>query len=92
MTNTIAQFTVSLLLATNWTGVSFKDKELGYVVTNHVATVVYEGKTNDFTLNTVASDKAVWRDYKMQPWVVTNFCDPLASTNLIYNNLILDHN
>lgn len=47
--------------ATNWTGQIFQDRELGYVVMNHVLTVEYENTTNRFTLKTTVSDKAVWR-------------------------------
>ena len=48
--------------STNWTGQIFQARELGYVVTNHVLTVEYQDTTNRFTLKTVPSDKAVWRE------------------------------
>jgi hypothetical protein len=53
-------FTLLLSLSTNWTGTTFQDRELGYVVTNHVAEVVYRGQTNRYTLLSEVSDKAVW--------------------------------
>lgn len=61
MTNLIAQLIVTLTLATNWTGTVKDGQELGYVVTNHVATVTYEGTSNVFTLKSVPGNVAVWR-------------------------------
>ena len=63
MTNILAQISVALVGVTNWTGVQFNTQELGYVATNHVLTVVYQGETNQFTLKTAPSDKAVWRQH-----------------------------
>jgi hypothetical protein len=85
MTNTIAQITVSLMLVTNWTGTKFNDKELGYVATNHVATVVYQGETNQYTLKTVASEKATWRQPAPQFITITNmnWSWPMTVTNII---------
>lgn len=87
MTNSIATIAISLMLTTNWTGVKFNGKELGYVATNHVATVVYQGETNQYTLKTVASEKAEWRTPQPQctltnlPWI--------WGTNIIYLNSTL---
>ena len=63
MTNAI--ITISLVLTTNWTGVQDNGKELGYVSTNHVAQVMYQGATNEYILKTCASEKARWRDTKI---------------------------
>ena len=54
------------MLVTNWTGTKFNDKELGYVATNHVATVVYQGEINHPTLKTVASERVTWREPEPQ--------------------------
>lgn len=80
MTNKLAQITVSLMLITNWTGVQFNNKELGYVATNHVATVSYQDTTNQYTLKSVASNKATWRETQM----ITNISTLYYFTNLIY--------
>ena len=61
MTNLIAQLSISLVLATNWVGVNNSTNELGYVVTNHVATVNYEGKEHRFVLKEEAGHIAAWR-------------------------------
>ena len=66
MTNIIAQITMSLILVTNWTGHNFNSKELGYVATNHVATILYQNQTNEYVLKTVASEIAVWRELMQQ--------------------------
>jgi hypothetical protein len=72
-TNSITSITVALVLITNWTGVTFNNKELGYVATNHILTVDYQGGTNQFTLKTVASERAVWRQAQpMQGIAITN--------------------
>ena len=61
MTNLISQICLTFVLVTNWTGVVNGPNELGYVSTNHVLTVIYEGATNDFQLKQTVSDVAVWR-------------------------------
>ena len=61
MTNLVAEIVVTLTLATNWTGVNFNNHEVGYIVTNHTATITYEGEKKDFALKSVASNIAVWR-------------------------------
>ncbi len=48
MTNLIA--TVILTVSTNWTDQIHDGKQLGYQVTNHIATMVYNSKTNVFQL------------------------------------------
>jgi len=48
MTNIVA--TVALIISTNWTDQIHDEKQLGFLVTNHVATVIYQGETNIFTL------------------------------------------
>ena len=53
---------ITLQLITNWTGVKLNNvQELGYVATNHNATVIYQGLTNQYTLKCVPSEIAVWR-------------------------------
>lgn len=52
---------VHLDVVTNWTGAQFNGKELGYLATNHIAEIVYQGETNMFTLKTTASEVAKWR-------------------------------
>lgn len=61
MTNLIATIVIHLTLSTNWTGHINGTNELGYVLTNHVAVVTYEGQKREFTLKSVPSDRAVWR-------------------------------
>jgi predicted HAD superfamily hydrolase len=51
MTNAIATVTITLILVTNWTGDTFNGKELGFVATNHVASVMYQGDTNQLKSN-----------------------------------------
>lgn len=51
--------------------------ELGYVVTNHVAQLVYEGVTNRMKLKTEKSDLAVWRES-----MLTNYVYPPGWNNL----------
>ena len=81
--NTNLLIVTLITLSTNWTGHFDKDRELGYVVTNHVVEVrhspvetniVYDGsepcptiafewgQTNRFVLQSVPSDRAVWRE------------------------------
>lgn len=62
-TNNIPDPSITLRLETitNWTGVLQNGQELGYVATNHVAVVYYQGATNEFTLKTTASETAKWR-------------------------------
>lgn len=74
MTNIIAEMTVTLALATNWTGISAGTNELGYVVTNHQARIIYDGQTNVFELKSVPSGIAVWRP--KQFWTITNWSWP----------------
>lgn len=66
MTNLL--FTIALVLSTNWTGYINGTNELGYVLTNHVATVVYRGRTNEFTLLSEPSGTAVWRPQQATIW------------------------
>lgn len=73
MTNLLINLT--LLLSTNWTGATFQDRELGYVVTNHVLEVQYRGVTNKFTVQIDLSDKAVWR--QAQILFATNYYAPI---------------
>ena len=65
---------IRLELVTNWTGYTFQGRELGYVATNHIADVFYQGATNSFTMKTTPSDTAVWRTNRilnapMQVWI-----------------------
>lgn len=48
MTNILV--TVALITSTNWTDEIHDGKQLGYEITNHVATVIYQGDTNIFIL------------------------------------------
>jgi hypothetical protein len=77
MTNLIA--TLSLITITNWTGVNFQNKELGYVATNHMANVAYDGSTNQFLLKTIPSDKAVWRDAPPTGYVPNIIYSPIQN-------------
>lgn len=61
MPNLITELSISLVVITNWTGVQLGTKELGYVATNHVANVCYEGEKYEFPIKTTGSDVAVWR-------------------------------
>lgn len=73
MTN-ISSLIISLVLSTNWSGHFYQQQELGYVVTNHVAEVRYQGTTNRFTLKSDASNTALWRDQPViQNQSLTNF-------------------
>lgn len=69
MTNIIQQISIIISLVTNWTGVSVGDKQLGYVVTNHTAEIVYQGKTNKVELLSEPSSIAVYGNWGL---VVTN--------------------
>ena len=82
-TNSVAEYKtdIRLDLITNWTDVQFSGKQLGYVATNHVAIIVYQGATNEFVLKSVASEKAVWRNYPAQMWVTNAI---VQQTNWIY--------
>ena len=72
MTNLLsAKLAISLTLATNWTGVTFEGKELGYVATNHIATVTYECQEHEMVLKRVPSSIAVWRP--LATFYLTNF-------------------
>jgi hypothetical protein len=79
---TIQSLTVALIAATNWTGHINGTNELGYVVTNHVATIRYQGQTNEFHLKSVPTGIAVWRPQII--WV-TNY---LALKNVTTNSMI----
>lgn len=61
MTNLVAQLVVVLTLGTNWTGTVKDGQELGYLTTNHVATVTYQGESKEFVLKSVPGNVAVWR-------------------------------
>jgi len=61
-----------LSLATNWTGITSGTNELGYVVTNHHAIVVYQEKTNSFFLKLDLSPVAVWRERRLEINTITN--------------------
>ena len=60
-TNIIALLVLSA--ATNWTGINHEGREPGLITTNHIAQVVYQGKTNEFKLLSEPSDRVVWRDW-----------------------------
>ena len=77
------EMSVQKELQTNWTGVSFQGKELGYVVTNHVATVTYLDTTNQFTLKTDTSNRAEWRPAETS---IGGFIFPWHSTNIVFTN------
>ena len=84
MTNLI--FTLMFSAVTNWTGVTSGTNELGYVVTNHQAQVIYEGATNLFLLKSVPTSIAVWRPAPTLPtnsiMFLTNYWMPgLVITN-----------
>ena len=77
--------------STNWTGIIADGKELGYVATNHVLTVIYYNgttQTNRFTLRTTQSGIAKWRTpapaflmtnaFFNVPWIRTNSYFPLG--------------
>ena len=50
MTNLLSAISLTFVLLTNWTGVVNGPNELGYLATNHVLTVTYDGGTNEFLL------------------------------------------
>ena len=89
MTNLLAQITISLSLITNWTGHVFEGKEVGYVATNHVATVLYQDVTNQYTLKTTVSEIAVWRKAEPRQYLTVtngwNYVFPLTMTNIYFN-------
>lgn len=60
-TNLVAEIVVTLTCVTNWTGFVADKQELGYVATNHVATITYEDTPHVFALKTTQSGIAVWR-------------------------------
>lgn len=76
---------LSLQLVTNWTGHVSGTNELGYVATNHIAIVRYDGATNEFKLKQVPSNIAVWRERAM-PGCATNsiYVHPLILTNIAW--------
>jgi len=85
-TNDIERPTIALRLdtVTNWTGVSRDGKELGYVATNHVGIVYYQGATNEFALKTTVSEAARWRITGPTAWsnsiwggAITNYVIPM---------------
>lgn len=77
LTNAIIK--ISLSVFTNWTGFKFEDKELGYVATNHIATVNYQNQTNSFTLKTTVSEIGRWR--KPEPMNYWNIYTNMMITN-----------
>jgi hypothetical protein len=86
MTNILTSIVITFVLITNWTGVQFNGKELGYTVTNHVAVITYQGGTNQFTLKSGASDVAVWRT-PIPSMYMTNYWH--FPTNQCYTNFVL---
>jgi hypothetical protein len=87
MTNLIAQLSISLALTTNWTGYTFNGKELGYLATNHIATIGYECQSHTYTLKTTPSEIAVWR--KAEPLINwTNIYIPRGGW-IMTNNIIV---
>jgi len=49
---------------TNWTGYNFQGKELGFVVTNHIAQITGNEVTNRIQLKSIPSKIAVWREWQ----------------------------
>ena len=78
MTNLLASLAITLTTQTNWTGVTSQDKELGYIITNHIATVAYQDITNQYTVKTDLSDVAVWKDVPKPIWM-TNSMVPVTN-------------
>ncbi len=78
--------TVRLEETTNWTGTQFNGRELGYVATNHIASVVYQGATNEYTLKTVASEIAKWRTVEPTRPQIFWYNVPWNSTNMFITN------
>lgn len=58
--------------ATNWTGSYYQGKELGFVQTNHICIIVYDGTTNRTELKVELSNIAVWRDQPKLQFFNTN--------------------
>ena len=87
MTNLLsAKLAISLTLATNWTGVTFEGRELGYVATNHIATVTYECEEHEMVLKKTPSNIAVWRP---TPFLyITNVTVPGWEGFLVTNNTL----
>lgn len=81
MTNLLAQ--IAFVIATNWTGHQFNGQELGYVITNHIATVKYETNSYPFTLKSTASTIAVWRT-PLHSVALTNLGNIIVFTNEYY--------
>jgi hypothetical protein len=74
--------TLTLDRATNWTGHVVGTNELGYVVTNHTAHLVYQGATNHYQLKSVPTDIAVWRESQVRCYITNyNYKMPLVITN-----------
>ncbi len=73
MTNILATTIISL--STNWTGIPFQGRELGYVTTNHNVRIVYQDTTNVFEVKREASGVAVWRD-QTRFFIQTNLPSP----------------
>jgi len=67
-TNILA--TLSFILITNWTGVVVDGRELGYVATNHVSKIDWQGKSYEFILKTVPSEIARWKPTVSTNWVM----------------------
>ena len=77
MTNIILYITVSLVLATNWTGWHHDGREAGIVFTNSVVLVGYQGNTNSMVVLSTPSDWAVWRKSPVSKhyyYYATNLC------------------
>lgn len=87
MTNLIAHIVITLTLATNWTGHVVGTNELGYIVTNHVATITYQDVKHEFVLTNTLSDKAVWRQAQSNFMCLTNsYPLQLWFTNILMTN------
>ena len=93
MTNLIAEISIALICVTNWTGKMVGTNELGYVSTNHVATIRYDGVDRTIELKSVPSNLAVWRPMEVINWpsVETNIYY-WPSPGLVITNLLLDGN
>ena len=92
MTNLIAELSIALICVTNWTGKFAGTNELGYVSTNHVATIRYDGSERTIELKSVPSNLAVWRPMEVISWesVRTNIFD--WSPGIIVTNMLMDGN
>lgn len=84
MTNLLVSIT--LMITTNWTGYEFGGRELGYLVTNQVAHIEYQGTTNELSIISEAGDVALWRRKPMLS--VTNYWIPNLRWNYWTNQNI----